>query len=533
MKGFLSLIAVFVFSSSLIAQDQGWHMLDPENDEVQGISVERTYGELLQGKESRPVIVAVIDGGVDYMHEDLKSIMWINTDEVAGNGIDDDKNGYVDDVYGWNFIGNKDGKNVHQDTYELTREYVRLEAKYGEKSKDDISKKQAKEFDYWQEVKSTYETKSSETKLQYELYESVQKNLLRYHELIKLYLDIEEVTMNDLMKIQTADSIIRVAGNLNAQIINIYGPDVDFQEVSEEFKETADYFGDQYKYGYNTEFDPRNIVGDNYTNSKEKIYGNADVKGPDADHGTHVAGIIAADRTNDLGIKGIADNVQIMAVRAVPDGDERDKDVANAIIYAVDNGAQVINMSFGKDYSFDKAAVDKAVKYAEKNGVLLVHAAGNDNKNIDETSNYPTRFIDKGGEAKNWLEIGASGWGKNENFVASFSNFGKNTVDVFAPGVEIYSTTMDSKYDSYPGTSMAAPMVSGLAALLLSYYPELSMTQVRQIILDSSRKFDGLQVTRPDNQETVEFSSLSRSGGLINVYEAVKMAESMKIQQGG
>jgi subtilisin family serine protease len=255
------------------------------------------------------------------------------------------------------------------------------------------------------------------------------------------------------------------------------------------------------------------------------------VKGHDASHGTHVSGIIAADRGNALGIQGIADNVKIMAIRAVPDGDERDKDVANAIRYAVDNGAQIINMSFGKSYSPQKFVVDEAIEYAQSKGVLLVHAAGNSNKNIDEKDNFPTSKLSNGKSAENWLEIGASGAGDGVDLVGSFSNYGKETVDVFAPGVNIYSTTPDNSYESFNGTSMASPATAGVAALLMSYYPQLDAGQVRDIIKQSSRKFDGLKVKKPGTEELVEFTELSKTGGLLNAFESVKMAESLTIDK--
>jgi subtilisin family serine protease len=305
------------------------------------------------------------------------------------------------------------------------------------------------------------------------------------------------------------------------------GEDANLEEYLDELKEAVDYYGVIVKYGYNESFDSRQIVGDNIANLQESNYGNNDVEGPDPEHGTHVAGIIAADRKNNIGVNGIADNVKIMVVRAVPNGDERDKDVANAIIYAVNNGAQIINMSFGKSMSPHKEAVDKAVRYAEQKGVLLIHAAGNDAENIDEEKNYPTRFYLDGKEAKNWIEVGASSAGADDGFVGSFSNYGKKTVSLFAPGVEIYSTVPDNKYKSLDGTSMASPTTAGVAALLMAYFPELSALQVKDILLKSTRKFDNLKVQKPGGGN-VEFSQLSSSGGLVNAYEAVKMAQSMK-----
>jgi subtilisin family serine protease len=244
-----------------------------------------------------------------------------------------------------------------------------------------------------------------------------------------------------------------------------------------------------------------------------------------------VAGIIAANRKNNLGIMGIADNVKIMPVRAVPDGDERDKDVANAITYAVDNGAQIINMSFGKAYSPQKEAVDKAVRYAEQKGVLLIHAAGNEGEDIDKENNFPTRFYNDGSEAKNWLEIGASSSGNNQGLPADFSNYGKKSVDFFAPGVEIYSTQPENKYEAEDGTSFASPVTAGVAAMLMSYFPEFSAVEIKDILKKSTRKFDNLQVQRPGGKATVKFSELSNTGGIVNAYEAVQLAQSLKGQK--
>lgn len=279
-------------------------------------------------------------------------------------------------------------------------------------------------------------------------------------------------------------------------------------------------------YGYNVDFSPRSVVKDNYQDLSERYYGNTDVKGPDGFHGTHVAGIIAADRTNDLGIKGVSSNARIMAIRAVPDGDERDKDVANAIRYAVDNGAKVINMSFGKGYSPHESEVEKAIKYAERKDVLLVHAAGNDNDNNDVEPNFPNGNYDhKRGlfgkkRATNWLEVGALSWERGDRMVASFSNYGQTTVDVFAPGQNIMSTAPGSEYQDASGTSMAAPVVSGVAATLRGYFPSLSAKEIKAILAQSARPYLG-QVIQPGTGETVPFKILSISGGVINLKSAI------------
>ncbi len=506
-----------------------WFVGSPDGDRVQGMSVDKAY-EVVKGRKSKTVIVAVIDSGVDIDHEDLQGKIWINEDEIADNGIDDDKNGYVDDRYGWNFIGGAEG-NVEVDTYELTRIYADLHKRFDGMDAADVKKKDKKDYDFYMSIKDDFESTYNEAANQYAFYKQLKDNVLRYHTLIKAYLGVDSLTMSDLRDVNTSDSTILAARNLTAMIFQNAGADADFNAIDAELQDAVEYFGNQVNYAYNVNFDPRSIIGDNYSDPYEKYYGNNDVKGHDPSHGTHVAGIIAANRSNDLGMQGVADNVKIMVIRAVPDGDERDKDVANAIIYAVDNGAQIINMSFGKSYSPYKEAVDKAVKYAEDKGVLLVHAAGNSSKDIDTKDNFPTRRYSSGKEAATWLEIGASSSGANEEMVGDFSNYGKNTVDVFAPGVDIYSTTPGNTYASYNGTSMAAPSTAGVAALLMSYYPELNASQVKDILKKSSRKFDNLEVRRPGKEDLVEFSELSITGGIINAYEAVKMAESMKIEK--
>ncbi|MEJ0057073.1 MAG: S8 family peptidase [Bacteroidota bacterium] len=499
---------------------------DPETDHIQGLSTEKTYSTLLKDLPSRTVIVAVIDGGVDIYHEDLKNVLWVNEKEIPGNGIDDDKNGYIDDVNGWNFIGGKNG-NVDEDTYELTREFIRLEKIYGNVEDDKVPKKQKKEYESYKKIKDKFERLRDKNKKDYDLYNSMYKNLKMSVDTLKSVLKTDELTKADLDSFKTSDPTLAFAKGFTSTLLKRTDPDTGIDELLKELKEGVDYFNVIVAYGYNTAFDSRLIVGDNYSNLSDRFYGNNDVKGPEAEHGTHVAGIIAADRRNDIGIKGIADNVRIMAVRAVPNGDERDKDVANAIRYAVDNGAQIINMSFGKPFSPEKEYVDQAVKYAEKKGVLLVHASGNESEDTDKEKNFPTRNYLDGKEAKNWLEVSASSWGTEDGFVASFSNYGKKTVDLFAPGVDIYSTTPENTYKNESGTSMASPAAAGVAAIVMSYFPEFTTAQVLDILKKSTRHFDGLKVQKPGGGRT-SFSDLSNTGGLINAYEAVKMAKALK-----
>jgi cell wall-associated protease len=544
----LSLITAQAFSNDYFLTNQDtvnvpkdWFLKDPETDHFQGVSAEKTYATLLKGKPSRTVLVAVIDSGIDIEHEDLKDVIWTNEDEVPGNGVDDDKNGYVDDIHGWNFIGGKNG-NVDEDTYEVTREYARLKPLYENMEEKKVSKKNRAEYTLWKEVQAKYERdfKANKDKYeqydqQYQLYSNAYGTLTFCDSVLSKSIGGKPVFKSTLSEVEVTNDTVRFAKETLSKVMENVEGDIaikeflnELGEYLEQLKSGVDHYSTAVEYGYNLEFNSRSIVGDDPKNLYEKGYGNNDVEGPDARHGTHVAGIIGANRKNEIGIKGIADNVRIMSVRAVPNGDERDKDIANAILYAVDNGAQIINMSFGKSFSPHKEVVDKAVKYAESKGVLIIHAAGNDGDDLDKESNYPTKVLKNGVESKTWLEIGASSWGADGNFVGSFSNYGKKSVDLFAPGVQIYSTVPNNNYEDIQGTSMACPATAGVAALIMSYFPDLTADQVKNILTESTRKFDGLKVTKPGSADEVPFSQLSATGGLVNAYEAVRLAEKTK-----
>ena len=498
-----------------------WHLLDPLTDTVQGIGVETAYKTLLKGLPSRTIKVAVIDSGIDIDHEDLRSVIWTNPGEVAGNGIDDDRNGYADDVHGWSFIGGKSG-NVQYDTYELTRELVRLK-KLHDAAPSTLTRKQQLDRERYPQVKEQYDAKFAEEDGQFRMYKRVYTNMAFGIDTLRSLLGDRTLTEARLDSIRSQDPVILFAKSAVLSLLR-NAPGTDIGTMMAELKEGYDHYRGLVEYGLNQSFDPRPLVGDNYDDKRERYYGSSDVKGPDPDHGTHVAGIIGADRKNEIGIRGIADNVRIMVIRAVPDGDERDKDVANAILYAVNNGASVINMSFGKQLSPDKSIVDEAVRYAEKRGVLIIHAAGNDGSDNDQTPNYPNATYENGRTARLWLEIGASSDGRGKDLVANFSNYGKRSVDLFAPGVDVNSTIPGSGYKANSGTSMAAPVVTGVAALLLSYFPDLTASDVREILLQSVRRFDGLEVIKPGSGDTAGLTDLCRSGGVVSAAEAVKLA---------
>ncbi|PSR10613.1 MAG: peptidase S8 [Bacteroidetes bacterium] len=522
--GFIFLLGFSLLSAqSETPTPKNWPQLDLTKDGFPGMSTDKAYAELLAGKGGQTVIVAIIDSGVDAEHEDLADIMWVNKNEIPGNGIDDDQNGYIDDIHGWNFIGGKDGQNINAENLEIIRMYRQYKTRFDGVDVAKLSKSARKDYNQFKEYEKTIEEKRS----------SLEPNALLYGRTLEMMDDLVEAIGKKPGNIKQADveKHVEDAGNVGkaAQFMNgILDKGEDFADVYGQVKGAADYFGESYNFNWNPEYDARAIVGDDPANLNDRNYGNNDVEGPDARHGTHVAGIVAAIRGNGIGMDGVASNVRIMSVRAVPNGDERDKDVANAIRYAVDNGATVINMSFGKGESPYKAAVDDAVRYARSKDVLLVHAAGNDGKENQFDNNYPNdKFAKKGflkpKYADNWIEIGAMGPANDENLTADFSNWSADKVDVFAPGVEIYSTVPNNEYEDLQGTSMAAPMVAGLAALLRSYFPDLTAEQVKQIIMDSSVKPQQM-VNVPGEDGKATLSKLSVSGGIANTFRAVEMA---------
>ena len=503
-------------NDSIKTADKNWWVLDPDTDRVPGISTEKAY-EFLKGRTSQTVVVAVIDSGIDIEHEDLRDVIWTNSKEVAGNGIDDDNNGYIDDLHGWNFLGNEEGENIEHDSYELTREYVRLQEKYqgmsGQQQQAD------KEWEYFQKVEREYNNTVQKMEKQYAGFKGFYDQFKKAERLLQAYTEVEELTKEDINSWESPDEKVSMARDI---MMTAFDNGLD----SKHMDQGIEYFTTALDYGYNQEFDPRSVIGDNINDPYEKSYGNNDVIGTFNMHGTHVAGLIGANRDNGLGVAGVADNVRIMVLRAVPNGDERDKDVANAITYAVDNGAQIINMSFGKRFSPNKEVVDKAIQYAESKGVLMIHAAGNSAHDNDEVVHYPSRNITStGADVSNVIVVGAADWKGEENLAASFSNFGESAVDLFAPGVDILSTAPDQEYEKASGTSMAAPITTGVAALVMSYFPGLSATDVKSILMKSVVSYKNQKVIIPGTEEEVKFGKLSRTGGVVNAYEAVKLAQ--------
>ena len=533
-------LPVFIFFTlSVTAQTsintKSWYLDDEASDSINGISLNQAY-QFLKGKKSTPVIVAVIDSGVDTTHEDLKKVLWTNKKEIPGNGIDDDHNGYVDDVHGWNFLGNKDGQDLEKASDERSRVYYSLKDKFDGKNinEDSLNEDDKWLYNEWKKAAADM-TISSDEQMEVMMLEALDKTLHKQDAILQEELGKKEYSLNDLETTSLSSTKGQQAKTSFLNILKLEQVDSSTTNIAL-FADLEEYLDQKRSQLENKTTAPPDyraqIIKDNYFDINDKYYGNNDIMGPDADHGTHVSGIIAADRTNNLGINGIADNVQIMMIRAVPDGDEYDKDIALAIKYAVDNGAKVINMSFGKGFSPQKKWVDEAVKYADDHDVLLVHAAGNESHDIDTVDNFPNpNFLYIKSKPGNFITVGAYGDPKvNEGkSIAYFSNYGKESVDVFAPGVKIYSTVPHS-YGYHDGTSMASPVVTGIAALIRSYYPQLSAEQVKTAIVKSVKPY-GEEVNKPGDYNSTEettMDELSISGGFVNADAAVEYASTLK-----
>lgn len=516
-------------------EEKFWSHADLTKDSIAGMSLEKAY-QFLEGKKPTSVIVAIADSGVDIEHEDLKDVLWMNTKEIKGNNIDDDKNGYVDDIYGWNFLGNASGKMINADQLEITRLVKKRREKFGDKKSEEIAENDTYEFESYQRLNQEYMLTISQKEFEIQEMQQTISNLERVKQ---VFTDVKKLVGKEKLRLSDLDSLKPTSLMMISQIEAIKkilenGSNED--DLLEYYQKVADYTKELKKAikGYDLDLNVRETLGDDLYDINDKFYGNNNVIG-DKDlekHGTHVAGIVAASRINNKGAKGVANTVKTMTVRIVPDGDEHDKDVALGIRYAVDNGAKIINTSFGKRFSPNKEWVFDAIEYAAKKDVLIVNAAGNDGKDIDIRETYPNDSKDLKTEfADNVITIGASSLYYNEELVASFSNYGKINVDIFAPGVDIYSTVPKNEYEPLSGTSMAAPSTSGVAALIRAYYPALTAKQVKYILMNSGVKID-FKVIKPGSQtgenpegELVPFADLSVSGRIVNAYNALQLAD--------
>lgn len=512
----------FAQSSTVRPKLKGWHLLNYQQDGYFGTGVKEAY-QLLTGRKSSTVIIAVIDSGIDTLHEDLKPVLWTNPKEIPGNGKDDDGNGYTDDIHGWNFCGAANGENMAVNTYEIARVYHHFKKEFEGRQANEIAADKKFLFQQWKRSEKLLEKQYDEYIKGYPNIENFSSGLQTANRLITAYLNKPGFKKRDIAAIPNTDSLGWAAAVWMDLLKKTDDTTVTNTVIISEVETYKNNLLANKKRMEDEPIDYRGaLTKDKYEDIHDSIYGNNNLYDHAGNHGTHVAGIIGAVRNNNIGVNGIVDNVRIMFIRAVPGGDEHDKDVALAIRYAVDNGAKIINMSFGKPVSPYKQMVDDAVKYADANGVLLVHGAGNDGADIDKEPFYPSPVFMDGTKATNYLTIGASGDYSTGSLTADFSNYGK-LVDIFAPGVYINSTTFNNGYEAFDGTSMASPVAAGVAGLIKSYFPDVTPEQMIDLLMKTGSPVKET-VTIPGGDKKVVMQQLCSSGKIINAYEAVKLA---------
>jgi subtilisin family serine protease len=525
LKPLLILLALLPVSFSFAQDESGnkdftsdqWYLKDPATDKVAGIALIPAMTAVAK-KTPRKVVVAILDSGLDTLHTDLKGKLWANPGEIPGDGIDNDGDGYVDDVHGWNFLGNAKGEVIAGETLEKTRIYRQYLKTYGRKRADQIPASEKAAYDLFIAARASYEKEFNQTMEQLDQLKKILILLEQNDSILRIGLKTDHITEEAVQQINSDDKKLMEAKRLYLVFSKL-------GIVKESFRESVNQMQSTIDTKLNVNHNPRYITGDDPLNLLDTIYGNNNLNGTTPGHGTSVSGVVAAIRGNNLGVDGIVDQVEIMLVRIVPGGDERDKDVALAIRYAVNHGAQVINCSFGKEFSPEKWMVDEAVKYAEDHGVLIVHASGNDGQDNDQQGNFPSPFYSDGTRAANWIEVGASTKETGKKLPAGFSNYGKTHVDLFAPGQDIISLDPGDGYSPSSGTSLAAPVVTGVAAFLLSYYPQLSPAQIREIIIKSVTPYGKKRVEIPGSKKKTKMKNLCVSGGVLNAAKAVMLAE--------
>lgn len=511
------------FTQTVHPKIKGWHLLGPAENYM-GIGLKQAY-ELVKDKKSTRVIVAIIDNGADTAHEDLKQVLWVNPKEIPGNGKDDDGNGYKDDVHGWNFDGGSNGENVIANSHEIARVYHGWKNEFEEKKEKDIPTNKKFLFGQWKKSERLLQKQYEEYKKNIAGIENTSGILQITNRLITSHLGQKEFTRKNIALINSPDSLGWAASIWNNILSRSGDATTKNTAVLEEVEAYKNVLLNNKKRWEETPQDSRGILtNDKYEDINDRFYGNNNLQAGSSNHGTHVSGIIGAVRNNNIGVDGIIDNVRIMIVRALPNGDEHDKDVALAIRYAVDNGAQIINMSFGKPVSPYKQFVDDAIKYAASKKVLLVHGAGNDGQDLDENIFYPNPLFLDGTSATNLLTVGASGDHSTGNLIAEFSNYSKLVVDIFAPGVYINSTIPSNSYDIYDGTSMASPVAAGVAGLLKSYFPELTPEQLIDLLMRSGTEVKEEVNIPGEKDKKTSLKKLSKSGKIVNAFEAMKLA---------
>ena len=538
------MLLLFIVSCSLRKNnehDMCWKQQTSVKYSESFISLEKLYAKNKIKKNSKSIIVAVLDSQIDLDHEDLKNQLWINEDGISNNGIDDDKNGYVDDINGWNFVGKPNGNYFRYWNFECVRIIKKWDNYF--KGKNSVKDDSIEYFNEYKRAKTLYEAESK-------LYKSWLKSLVynvknrpKVEDTLRFFFPKEDYTISQLdslynkykindkrYKQRRDDGDQDLGALIDYMRVSIESGDRKFEDLIEH-KNQKDSILNR---NFNIEINDRLLIGDN-PDVLEKGYGNNKLNSNvfQLTHATEVSSIISGNRNNNIGVNGFHDNIKIMPLSISVSGDEHDKDIAMAIYYAVDNGAKVINMSFGKEFSLNQKWVTDAFKYAEKHNVLLVHSSGNNGFNVDINRYYPSDldYFNKKEVVSNFINVGSVSKRTDSTMVSKFSNFGKQNVDIFAPGEEIYVAKPNNSYGYDSGTSLAGPMVSGTAALIWLYYPKLTVHQIKNIILESGVSIDKMVIKPGTKDEMVPFSELCITGKVLNTYNAFLLAKKISKQK--
>lgn len=531
--------------------DLDWYNCSFGEDGVYGAEVNKAY-EFLKGKKvkKRPV-VALIGTGLDVEHEDLKQAIWVNPGEQA-DGKDRDKNGFIDDINGWNFLGGKNGQVMERLIQEGDREFLRLKDKYADYITSNgeffkiIDGKRVKvsapenlsEYSYYKNVvmpESQLARIYGGWNMAYVIAEYGQK----FKEDLRAKFPGQRITLQEFQTCYDPnapqDTLSDVTFTLIATAFQLYKTD-DLDFVYKTFVETGVARGkESYEealkaYGYDGRKD---IVGDDYLNINDNKYGNNVLLTSDAGLGTMQGGIIGGKRGNGLGNDGIMDEAEIMALRVTASGGEPYiKDMVLAIRYAADHGVDIIVLPQQNTLYPDgqKEWMIEALRYAESKGILVIVPAWELSQDLAKQTFYPNRRMTGDKELTNLMVISSSDKEGNPSLNA---NYGAKELDLFAPGINIYSAYTGDTYQIGSGVGLASASVAGVAALIKAYYPHLTGSQIRDILLESvtSRKGveveKGIEVDGKQTQDLFLFDDLCLSGGILNAYQAIMAADKL------
>ena len=525
-----------LYTCSLFAWGQDakfWHWKDLEKEGVHGVSLFKAQQLLIESKlKPTPIVIAILDGGIDTNHHQIRPLLWNNPKEIPGNQIDDDKNGYIDDIHGWNFLGNATGQNVDKASDEKSRIYHRYKNEFKQEELDSVNWDAKKKSTYtsWRqaaaEIVFTEEDADNLAFIKMAKNAVVKMGFILIREMEDSNFTAEKLeTYQPIGKI-TADTKISYLRTLQALGIDRMN---GHQSIVDDLNE---YIAGKEKAAISLETPPEDIrkliIKDRYEDLKDQYYGNNNITGPNAKHGTHVAGLAAGIIDTIFTKSNFNNPIKLMGVRVVPDGDEYDKDIALGIRYAVNNGAKIINMSFGKSFSPEQAWVDSAIRYAASKDVLIIHSAGNESYDLNNKTVYPSPYSSSfNNKASNMITVGASSDPIiAESLLTDFSNYGNQIVDLFSPGNKIYSSLPNQTYGFTNGTSMSAPILSHIAAIVRAYFPKLSAIEVKAILLQSCWKPEDENsiFPIPQKDQSKKLKELSAEGGIINAALCIQNA---------